>query len=820
MRCLNLSILMTIFLFVSGAYSKVSAQDSVKQDFVSRAEVFFKESAKKSIQDMETDKAAIRQSQVIEEIKVLSRQARSFLKKGFDTVALITDLKQVSQWHNVSKDGVFENKGTVQTSRNLTTTYHILDALHAEVSMYKRRVDRYQDQLIAYRFQIDSLSNDHSLFVLSKDSADLSQYIHKLQLLSVEITPVTKLLKENINTIQSIQNQVNFELLKLESGMEEILYDQQLIADKTFEREFVNIWEVSTFDRPIHEVLYFSALKAKLVLVYYLKEQWGKIVLSFLLLILVMTFIYSLRSGIKDLSEKEELKGMLLRTPFLSGFFITATVTQFLFPNPPFVFTALVILMCALFISVIFRREISPYWLGIWLLFVVLFASVSVDNLILQASRPERWTMIILAAISLTLGIIALFNKKRHHELQERWILIPIFLMILMESFSIFSNVLGRFNIAKVLMVTGILNVVVAIVFLWVIRLVNEGLTYASTLYKKQERRLFYINYNRVGKRAPLFFYSILIVGWFVLFGRNFYEFRFLSEPLKSFFQEEHQLGSYTFSVINMLIFLLIMMVATVLSKIVSFFASDPQWNSNDDKQEKKFRLGSWILLIRISIISIGFFLAFAAAGIPVNQIMLVIGALGVGIGFGLQSLVNNLVSGLIIAFEKPVNVDDLIEIDGHAGKVKSIGFRSSIIATVDGANLIMPNGDLLNSNVLNWTLGGFKKRIHIRIEVKYGSDLDNIKTLIVYILNNNDQIFNTPAVSVQFGDISSQSVVMEIYFWVKTLKDTGQIRSDVIKAIQSVFQEKGINLALPKQEVLWENGTESNKKNDWGSSI
>lgn len=815
MRFLNISILLTIFLFVSDAYSKVLAQDSAKQDFVSRTEIFFKESAKKSLQDIETDKAAIRQNQVIEEIEVLSRQARSFLKKGFDTVALIRDLNQVSQWYNISKDGVFENKGTTQTSRNLTTTYHILDALHAEVSTYKKRVDRYLDQLVRYRFQIDSLCNDKSLFILSKDSTELNQYIHKLKVVAVEINPVTTLLKDNINTIQNIQNQVNFELLQLQTGMEEIEYDQQQISDKTFQQEFLNLWEESNFDRPIHEVLYFSALKAKLVFFYYLKGQWGKIILSVLLLLLVTTYLYSLRSGIRNINNKEEVKSMLLSSPFLSGIVITLSVAQFVYPNPPFVFTAGIVLVSALMIAIIFRKEISKYWLGIWVIFVVLFAFVAVDNLVLQASRPERWLMVILAMISFVTGIFILFNKERHQELRERWILIPIFLMTLMELFSILFNVLGRFNIAKILMVAGLMNVVVAIVFLWVIRLVNEGLTYASNLYKKQERRLFYINYNRVGKRAPFFFYAILIVGWFVLFGRNFYEFRLLSEPLKSFFQEEHQLGSYTFSIYNLLIFLLIMIGATVLSKIVSFFASDSQWNSNDDKQEKKFRLGSWILLIRISIISIGFFLAFAAAGIPVDQIMLVIGALGVGIGFGLQSLVNNLVSGLIIAFEKPVNVDDLIEIDGHAGKVKSIGFRSSVIATLDGADLIMPNGDLLNSNVLNWTVGGFKKRIHIQIEVKYGSDLDKVKMLIVDVLHKNDQIFTTPAVSVQFGSLSAQSIIIEIYFWVKTLKDTGQVRSDVIKTIQSVFQENGVNLALPKQELLWKNEPDSNNTND-----
>lgn len=127
--------------------------------------------------------------------------------------------------------------------------------------------------------------------------------------------------------------------------------------------------------------------------------------------------------------------------------------------------------------------------------------------------------------------------------------------MVIMEVMSIALNIFGRLNIAKVLMVSGLLNVVVAIVFLWVIRLVNEGLTYASMIYKKQERRFFYINYNRVGKRAPVFFYTILIAGWFILFGRNFYEFKLLAEPFNELFYSEHQLGSYAFSLYNILIF-------------------------------------------------------------------------------------------------------------------------------------------------------------------------------------------------------------------------------------------------------------------------
>ncbi|TDQ73736.1 hypothetical protein [Sphingobacterium yanglingense] len=161
-------------------------QDSLPHDFVSRMEVFFNESAKKSLKDLENDKAAIRQSQVMEEIKALSRQARSFLKKGFDTLALKADLQHIVQWHRVVQEGVFENKGSYQTSRNLTTTSHILKALYTETSTYKRRIDNYQDRLSDYRLQIDSLSNDRSLFIFPRDSAELQNYVHKLKVLALE----------------------------------------------------------------------------------------------------------------------------------------------------------------------------------------------------------------------------------------------------------------------------------------------------------------------------------------------------------------------------------------------------------------------------------------------------------------------------------------------------------------------------------------------------------------------------------------------------------------------------------------------------------
>jgi potassium efflux system protein len=104
------------------------------------------------------------------------------------------------------------------------------------------------------------------------------------------------------------------------------------------------------------------------------------------------------------------------------------------------------------------------------------------------------------------------------------------------------------------------------------------------------------------------------------------------------------------------------------------------------------------------------------------DRFTIIISASGVGIGFGLQTLVNNLVSGIIIAFEKPVNLDDIIEIGGQTGQMKSIGIRSSIITTFDGANVIIPNGDLLSQHMTNWTMGSTRRRYEINVGVAYGT--------------------------------------------------------------------------------------------------
>lgn len=184
------------------------------------------------------------------------------------------------------------------------------------------------------------------------------------------------------------------------------------------------------------------------------------------------------------------------------------------------------------------------------------------------------------------------------------------------------------------------------------------------------------------------------------------------------------------------------------------------------------------------------------------DKIAIILGALGVGIGFGLQTLVNNLVSGLIIAFEKPVNVGDIVEVNGQTGAMKSIGFRSSIIATWDGPDMVIPNGDLLNSRLLNWTLGGNKRRMTLVVGVSYNTDLEKAKSILMEILNTEERIIHAPAPIVLFKDFNNSSIDINLFFWVRHFRDGVSTKSDVIAAITTAFRKNKIEIPFPQQDV------------------
>lgn len=811
MTTLRLTTAVIIFIFCFSGF-RVSAQnpdtikqktDSIKLDYVTRMQAFAKHAARESQDDFNTDKATIEQKKGLEEIKKSNQRAKIFLKHTLDTAGVTAELKMIELDFKAAGDGVFTRKGTAQTFRNLTATGNIINELLNKALAHKVRLDLYQYQLNTIRYELDSLLSAPALFKFPKDSATLTKYMRQLVVVAYEAHPVDSVLKQANGNVTSLLNDVNLTIFKLQSSLDEIVNDQTELANNAFKREFANIWVTDRYSRPFNEILRQSGDKANLTSSFFLANNKGKLAVMILLIIVAFVYLQSLK-GIyieRDLITASLEGQLVIRYPLLSAILIVINLYQFLFYSPPFIVNVALWLISGVSLSLIFRKFITPFWMKVWLGMLLLFILSSFDNLILQASRLERWLMLLTSAVGV-IGSVAVLWKGRLQELREKWIIYSIGLVAILELGSLIANVFGRYNLGKSLMIGGYMNVVIAIVFLWIVRLINEGLFLAYNVYTKQDKKLFYLNFDKIGKRAPVLLHMVMVLGWLILFGRNFPAFESFASPLRDFFTTERTLGDYTFTISNLVLFIAIMGTSVLISRIVSFFAGDHGLRSDKQGNQGSQGIGSWLLLIRISILSIGLFLALAASGIPIDKLTIVLGALGVGIGFGLQTLVNNLVSGLIIAFEKPVNVGDVVDIGGQGGTMKSIGFRSSVISTWDGADLIMPNGDLLSTHLTNWTLAGGRKRSVIVVGVAYDSDLQKVRQVVTGILEAEERLAKHPAYVIQFDQFAASSIDLRVYFWVKNLGEANDVKSDLIMALTEAFRTSDIHIPFHQHDI------------------
>ncbi len=779
----------------------LKTNDSSAEKLIQSIRQFGVERERRSNIEYHEDTIATRQDEIVEEIRRITSEAKSYLKTGLDTTGLKTEIREIDNWYKVSGEGVFTHTGSTQTNRNLETSSKIFTELLKRIKKLKFLLDDYHKNLVGFRNRIDSLSREGVLYKFSSDSAVVVRYARKLMVVGQELAPTDSAFNKTLAKISELQTTVNRMVNKMNSSIEQVAVYRKQLFNKANTREVGTIDDAGEDQRPFGEIVSFSRIKEGLALAFYMVNNIGTI---FMVVILVLGASVFLRNLKRNLKAKQLLNGngseqLIVKHPKLSALVIVLTIFQFVFLDPPFIFNALIWTISGIALTIILRNYISKFWMLAWLAAFVLFLLASADNLILQPSNTERWIMLVLATVGAGFGSWILLHGRRT-ELREKLITYFIGLVVLMEMVSIIANVYGRYNFSKTLFTNGFFGIVLAMLFLWTVRLINQGLSLATQAYSIPDKKLFYINFDSVGKKAPPVFYVLLIVGWFVLFARNFYAYRFVADPIVNFIREIRSIGNFSFTIQGMLMFFLIIFLAGLVSKVVSFFASDK--HRDQSKQAKKGGIGSWLLLIRISIISFGLFLAFAAAGIPMDRVTIILSALSVGIGFGLQTLVNNLVSGLIISFEKPVSVGDVVEIGGQSGTVKSIGFRSSIISTVEGSDVVIPNGDLLNQHLINWTHGNLNRRVDIIVGVAYGTNLENATQILKELPKNDERILSYPAPNVLVRQFASSSIDIQLLFWVRNIGEWTDVKSDVILAIDAAFKENKIEIPFPQQDL------------------
>jgi len=200
-------------------------------------------------------------------------------------------------------------------------------------------------------------------------------------------------------------------------------------------------------------------------------------------------------------------------------------------------------------------------------------------------------------------------------------------------------------------------------------------------------------------------------------------------------------------------------------------------------------------------LLMLGLVVALAAAGFEVSQLAIVLGALSLGIGLGLQTVVNNFVSGLILMFERPIQPGDTVEVAGTVGTVREIGMRATTFTTFEGADVVVPNGMLLSEKLINWTLTSNTRRVDIPVGVAYGSDPEKVRTLLLEVAQRTERVVHQPPPAVWFTGFGASSLDFSVRVWTR-LDDHPGVRSALGLAIHDALRDAGIEIPFPQQDL------------------
>jgi small-conductance mechanosensitive channel len=205
---------------------------------------------------------------------------------------------------------------------------------------------------------------------------------------------------------------------------------------------------------------------------------------------------------------------------------------------------------------------------------------------------------------------------------------------------------------------------------------------------------------------------------------------------------------------------------------------------------------------VQYVMVSLGFAFALLASGMEMTRFTLLAGTLGVGIGFGLQNVVNNFVSGLILIYERPVQVGDVIEVGKLGGEVRRIGFRSSTLRTFQGAEVIVPNANLISSEVINWTLTDRTRRIEVDVGVAYGSDPERVREVLLAALRDRADVLASPEPLVLLIGFGDSALTFQLRFWTRRLEEWQETASAVRAVILRGLGQAGIEIPFPQRDV------------------
>ena len=427
-------------------------------------------------------------------------------------------------------------------------------------------------------------------------------------------------------------------------------------------------------------------------------------------------------------------------------------------------------------------------------------------DLVEAAPLVARYIFIIEMVAAIVI-IVWLLRSKALHDIKDQasasrwhryillWLNVALFLVVI----SVLAAISGYIRLS-VLIGYGVLNSAYLAILLTA--LVHAGEAIISLALHSRFAHSMNIIHARtkvLRSRSKKLLVLIALFAWIMATLDLFAVWDYMVTIGKSILFSDFKIGAIAVSLFDVLAFGLTIFTAILLARFIILVLDEDVYPRVELGRGVSFAISA---VIKYSIIVVGFLLAVGAMGIGMDRITILLGAFGVGLGFGLQSIVNNFVSGMILIFERPIQIGDSVEVGSVKGKITKIGIRSSTVRSFEGADITIPNGTLLSDALTNWTMADRNRRIEINVGVAYGTDPDKVIEALQIALDGQEGLLASPTPQILFNGFGDNSLDFILRAWVEDNDEYVSIRSKIALAMNRVLNQYGIEIPFPQRDL------------------
>jgi small-conductance mechanosensitive channel len=743
--------------------------------------------------------------------------ARAVLRNASRTVDATTDLAEISEGLAGSSDRVTVLE---RDSRERMQT----DGPGFALEQTERSWQRVADQLGAWLRRLSSNAADVGSAL---DRIDAEKQLWEMTRDSIRAgdvpAEVTREIRQTLAAVDSVQGLVRAardSVLKLQAAVSE----QKTRADQNLadQREEIArrrgrllsidsspLWKV--FDRPDEDRSLSERNAATLQLNYvsvrwYLEERKGELLGSLAFLLALIATLVRLR-GVAEtqLDQDDSLRVVagFFDRPVAAGFFIASLIGYMAQPSAPRAWKALLGLVALAAVLRLLPRILTKSTRSWGYVAAALFFLQQTVVLSEFGTPENRLALLLLSVVGLAACLRFMSSPVlTQTTVSKRWALAigaAVRLSAIAFAVGTIANIVGSAGFATIV-TTGTVHLAFAAIAFWVAVVVVLAAVRIGTRTKTAAR--LGIAPPTAGTVERVARHLVVSLAWIGFAATTLSGFGVL-EPvitaLTRVFGAGISVGTFSLSVGDVLVFGLVIWLSLKFSQFVSFVLGTdllPLMHLRHGLQ------AAIIQLTRYAVILIGILVAFSAAGVEIDRLTVLFGAVGVGVGFGLQNVVNNLASGLIVLFGQGINFGDEVQFDQFSGVVRDIGLLQSTVRTYHGADVLVPNATLVSSTVVNWTRElADLRRVDVPVGVAYGTDPKTVIDLLEGMATEHPQVVKKPAPKVIFLGFGENSMNFQLNVWFPVDQWYGA-SSEVRVAASDALSSAGIEIAVPQRDL------------------